>query len=72
MADRRGESGRSGQVALLLQAGGLGRIPVVVITGRSMDRKNVEMVRLESNVKEFMDVLDAALEHAEKITVRTE
>jgi DNA-binding response OmpR family regulator len=38
-----------------LQASGNGRIPVIVVTGRHMDRKNVEMVRLESNVKEFME-----------------
>ncbi|MBI3552310.1 MAG: response regulator [Elusimicrobia bacterium] len=38
-----------------LQASGNGDIPVIVITGRHMDRKNIEMVRLESNVKEFME-----------------
>lgn len=38
-----------------LQASGSGSIPVIVITGRHMDRKNIEMVRLESNVKEFME-----------------
>ncbi|HAM36937.1 MAG TPA: hypothetical protein DEB40_06875 [Elusimicrobia bacterium] len=36
-----------------LQSGGNGHIPVVVITGRQLDRKQIEMVRLESNVKEF-------------------
>jgi two-component system response regulator AdeR len=38
-----------------LQAQGNGSIPVIVITGRHMDRKNVEMVKMESNVKEFME-----------------
>jgi len=38
-----------------LQAAGAGGIPVIVITGRHMDRKNIEMVRMESNVKEFME-----------------
>ncbi len=43
------------EVVRELQAAGCGDIPVIVITGRHMDRKNVEMVRLESNVKEFME-----------------
>lgn len=38
-----------------LQAAGAGHIPVIVITGRHMDRKNIEMVRQEGNVKEFME-----------------
>lgn len=38
-----------------LQAQGNGGIPVIVITGRHMDRKNIELVRMESNVKEFME-----------------
>lgn len=38
-----------------LQATGNGQIPIIVITGRHMDRKNIEMVRLEGNVKEFME-----------------
>ena len=37
-----------------LQARGNGSIPIIVITGRQLDRKAVEMVRMESNVKEFM------------------
>jgi CheY-like chemotaxis protein len=37
-----------------LQSNGNGNIPVVVITGRSLDRKQIELVRLESNVKEFL------------------
>lgn len=38
-----------------LQASGNGGIPIIVITGRHMDRKNIEMVRMEPNVKEFME-----------------
>lgn len=38
-----------------LQATGNGQIPIIVITGRHMDRKQVEMVRLEHNVREFME-----------------
>jgi len=38
-----------------LQATGAGGIPVIVITGRHIDRKTIDMVRLESNVKEFME-----------------
>lgn len=38
-----------------LQAAGAGSIPVIVVTGRHMDSKNVEMVRMEHNVKEFME-----------------
>ena len=42
------------EVVRQLQAAGSGHIPVVVISGRTMDRKNVDMVRFEPNVKEFM------------------
>lgn len=42
------------EVARELQAGGNGSIPLIVVTGRQMDRKQVEMIRMESNVKEFM------------------
>lgn len=37
-----------------LQARGHGGIPIVVVTGRAMDAKSVEMVRQEQNVKEFL------------------
>ena len=37
-----------------LQASGNGGIPVIVVTGRAVDRKQIDMIRLESNVKEFM------------------
>jgi two-component system phosphate regulon response regulator PhoB len=38
-----------------LQIGDARTIPVVVITGRRIDRQTVEMVRQESNVKEFLE-----------------
>ncbi|MBI5242005.1 MAG: response regulator transcription factor [Elusimicrobia bacterium] len=37
-----------------LQASGNGNIPVIVITGRQLDEKQIAMVRLESNVKDFL------------------
>ena len=60
------------EILRALQASGNGGIPVIVITGRQMDRKQVEMVRLEPNVKEFMEkplrpaVMAAALHSALK------
>ena len=38
-----------------MQSMGAGDIPVIVVTGRSMDRQAVAAVREESNVKEFME-----------------
>lgn len=37
-----------------LQATDAGRVPVVVITGRTIDRKNMEMIKNEPNVRDFM------------------
>lgn len=37
-----------------LQSRGHGDIPIIVVTGRSMDTKSIEMVRQEQNVKEFL------------------
>lgn len=37
-----------------LQSRGFGSIPIVVVTGRAMDAKSIEMVRQEPNVKEFL------------------
>jgi len=42
------------EVVRELQASGHGDIPVIIITGRQLDRKQVEMVRYESNVKDFL------------------
>ncbi len=37
-----------------IQGSDAARTPVIVITGRQIDRKNVDMVRHEPNVREFM------------------
>ena len=37
-----------------LQATDAARVPVVVITGRTIDRKNMEMIKNEPNVRDFM------------------
>lgn len=42
------------EVIRALQASGNGGIPIIVVTGRVVDRKQIEMIRLESNVKDFM------------------
>lgn len=47
--------GKAGyEVIRELQATDAARTPVIVMTGRSIDRKNIEMIRQELNVKEFM------------------
>lgn len=43
------------EVLRQLQAAGCGDIPIVVVTGRAMDRAGVELIRQEPNVKEFME-----------------
>ncbi len=42
------------EVLRQLQADGCGDIPIVVITGRALDPRGADLVRQESNVKEFM------------------
>lgn len=42
------------EVVRELQATDSKNVPVIIITGRNIDRKNVEMVRHEPNVREFM------------------
>jgi len=37
-----------------LQSRGYGHIPIIVVTGRAMDAKSIEMVRQEPNVKDFL------------------
>ncbi len=37
-----------------LQSRGYGHIPILVVTGRAMDAKSIEMVRQEQNVKDFL------------------
>ena len=43
------------EVLKSLQMGDCRGIPVFVITGRRIDRQTIEMVRQESNVREFME-----------------
>lgn len=43
------------EVLKSLQMGDARSIPVLIITGRRIDRQTVEMVRQESNVKEFIE-----------------
>ncbi|MEK7233928.1 MAG: response regulator [Elusimicrobiota bacterium] len=55
------------EVLRQLQLGELTRIPIVVVTGRYIDRSTAEMIRQESNVVDFLEkpfkpnVLAAAL-----------
>jgi len=37
-----------------MQAVGCGAVPVIVITGRQMDQKGINLIRQEPNVKEFL------------------
>lgn len=43
------------EVLRQLQAGGLSKIPIVVVTGRYTDRSTAEMIRQESNVVDFLE-----------------
>lgn len=43
------------EVVRALQASGNGNIPVIIVTGRHMGSKNVDIVRMEPNVKDFME-----------------
>lgn len=38
-----------------LQGSELSKIPIVIVTGRYTDRSTAEMIRQESNVKEFLE-----------------
>lgn len=38
-----------------LQGGELAKVPIVIVTGRYTDRSTAEMIRQESNVKEFLE-----------------
>ena len=42
------------EVLRQLQAAGFGGIPIIVVTGRQLDPQGVELIRQESNVREFM------------------
>ena len=43
------------EVSRQLQAVGCGDIPIIIVTGRVMDPQGIELIRQESNVKEFME-----------------
>jgi len=43
------------EVLRQLQAGGLTKVPIVVVTGRYTDRSTAEMIRQESNVVDFIE-----------------
>ena len=43
------------EIVRQLQSAGCGGIPIVIVTGRHMDAQGVELIRQESNVKEFME-----------------
>ncbi len=43
------------EVLRQMQAIGCGDIPIIVVTGRQMDKQGVELIRQETNVKEFME-----------------
>jgi CheY-like chemotaxis protein len=43
------------EVLRQLQAAGCGEIPIIIVTGRTMDPAGIELIRQESNVKEFME-----------------
>ena len=43
------------EVLRQLQAAGCGDIQIVVVTGRQLDAQGIELIRQESNVKEFME-----------------
>lgn len=42
------------EVARDLQMTDAGRVPIIMVTGRTMDPKTMEMLRQEPNVREFM------------------
>jgi CheY-like chemotaxis protein len=43
------------EVLRQLQAIGCGDVPIIVVTGRQIDPGGIELIRQESNVKEFME-----------------
>jgi CheY-like chemotaxis protein len=42
------------EVLRQMQTIGCGDIPIIVVTGRQMDNQGIELIRSETNVKEFM------------------
>ena len=55
------------EVLRQLQGAGHGDIPIIIVTGRQMDPKGIELIKQESNVKDFLEkpvrpaILTAAL-----------
>lgn len=43
------------EVLRQLQGAGHGDIPIIIVTGRQMDPKGIELIKQESNVKEFLE-----------------
>jgi len=43
------------EVVRQMQALGFGSVPIVIVTGRQMDRQSIDLIRQESNVAEFME-----------------
>lgn len=43
------------EVVKELQGGDTVRIPILVVTGRHLDRQSIDMVKHESNVRDFME-----------------
>ncbi|OGS40651.1 MAG: hypothetical protein A2506_12470 [Elusimicrobia bacterium RIFOXYD12_FULL_66_9] len=43
------------EVVREMQSRGFGAVPVVIVTGRQMDRQSIDLIRQESNVAEFME-----------------
>jgi CheY-like chemotaxis protein len=43
------------EVLRQLQAAGHGDIPIIIVTGRTMDPQGIDLIRQESNVKDFME-----------------
>jgi CheY-like chemotaxis protein len=62
------------EVLRQLQASGHGGIPIIIVTGRQMDPKGIELIRQESNVKEFLEkpVRPAVLSSALHRLLRTQ
>ncbi|MEK7384309.1 MAG: response regulator [Elusimicrobiota bacterium] len=43
------------EVVRQMQALGFGSVPIVIVTGRQMDRQSIDLIRQEPNVAEFME-----------------
>lgn len=43
------------EIVRQLQAAGFSSTPIIIVTGRHMDRQSVDLVRQETNVKEFLE-----------------